>query len=726
VIIRDVMFAVSLGTAICADCAIAQSTTPAPTTDNSSESAAHLDDIVVTAQRRAENQQNVPIAIDTLTADQLTQAGVDNVTDLRTAVPTLNINNSNGLLTTSLRGIGSNAVAPGFENPVAVYVDGVYYASSAANFLDLNNVAQIEVLKGPQGTLFGRNATAGLIQVSTRTPDQKPVIEGDVSYGNFDTSVANLYVGGGLADNLAADLALHANHQGDGWGTDLTTGQDVYAVKRDITARTKWVYDPVDGTHLTLIGDYENSSDTLSPFAVLAGTVSGFAPQAGVTPNMGYDVLNNTPNYKTGYASGVSLKWEQSLGDLSLISTTAYRHSSYNVAFDLDGSSENFEDANYDWRDTQLSQELQLGSGANHAFTWVAGAYYFNATAEYEPVNLDFYDLGALISIHNKQSTDSIAGYAQGTYHFVDGTNLTLGGRYTSETRKALDGSESVFVIPLSVALPLQVFPDLKATFDKFTYRASLDHRFSEQVLGYISYNTGFKSGGFNTGSPGTSPYQPETIDATEVGLKLDLFDRRVRLNTAAYYYKYSNIQSQLLNSGVIAIANAAGARIYGLDTDFQILVTDAFRLSGGFGYTNAEYTSYPDALISTALGGTPPVIGSVKGNQLPLAPTFTLNVGGNYTWALPVGALSLGANAYYNQGFYFEADNTIRQPAFVDLQSNLKWTSVDARWWVSLYGKNLLDKQVLAFETTSTNGTHGGEYTAPRTYGVTFGFKVH
>ncbi len=697
---------------------------------NNSEQTGGLGDIVVTAQRRSENLQNVPIAVTAVTGSQLARSNISNVLDLRNVVPSLNIVNSNNILQTSLRGIGSTAAAPGFENPVAIYVDGVYLGDQASAYLDFNNVSQVEVLKGPQGTLFGRNATGGLVQVTTRTPGQEFAAEGDISYGNYQTVTGNAYLAGPISSTLAADVAVRVVHQGDGFGTNLASGQSVYKVNHNVAVRSKWVFTPTDATKLTVIGDYSNSSDSLSPFSILAGTYSGFAPPPGTpgafkAPDLGYDVRLDTPSFKHGWSADGSVRLDQKLGSISLASITAYRSSRYSVSFDYDGSTLTpGEQVSYTQPAHQFSQEFQLSSPSQGRLTYVAGLYYYNAVGRYSPVFLGLDDAGVQITIRNTQRTQSLAGYGQATYELFDQTHLTVGLRYTTEKREAVDGSTAVFVEPIALALPVVYAPNQSARFNKLTFRVSLDHRFSTEVLGYLSFNRGFKSGGFNTGTPGTVPYRPETIDAFEGGVKTDLLDRHLRLNIAGFYYNYSDIQSQFLTGGAITVINAASAHLYGADVDFQALITDRLRLSGGFSAISANYRSYPNAPLGSLLGGTPSGIGSAAGNRLPLAAKLTTNFGLNYTMPLAGGTIDYGATVYYNSGFYFEADNNIKQGRYAQLAFTAKWTDASKRFSLGVFGKNLNNERVISFETTNPNGTHVGEYTAPRTYGVTAGFK--
>ncbi|HMN43031.1 MAG TPA: TonB-dependent receptor [Povalibacter sp.] len=689
-----------------------------------------LEEVIVTAQKRSEDLQDVPIAVKTLSVDDLIQGGTADVTGLTELVPGLNIINANGILNTSLRGIGSNAVAPGFENPVALYVDGVYYASATANYLNLANISQVAVVKGPQGTLYGRNATGGLLQVTTRDPRDGYQMQASVSYGNYDTSAATVYIGGRTSDYVAADISVYAARQGEPWGDNLSTGGEIYTLDHDVTVRSKWVFTPSDATTITLIGDYSDIDTSMNVPTIQPGTISGFTPGLGVSPDLDYDVADDAPNWKKGHSAGGSLLIRHDFDSISISSLTAYRESEYKRSFELDGGPLPLVYAEDTWPDSQFSEELQIQSLGDSALTWQAGVYYFEGKAAFTPITLFGNYLGANLTFFNRQSTESIAGYAQGSYAFSDSTTLTLGARYTEETRKAYDGSSSVYVIPFALQLPTVYADDEKATFDKFNYRVSLDHRFSDTFLAYISSSSGFKSGGFNTGSPGTAPYDPETVTAYEIGTKADLAGRSVRWNNAAYYYDYKDLQTQVLDtSGVIYIANAASADIYGFESDLDWQATDALRLSGGVSFIKSEYSSYIGALLSDPMGGVPSTVDptgtAVKGNALPYAPEFTATLGADYTWSLPAGTIKLAVNGYYNDGFYFEADNVMEQDSYVDLAANLRWTSNSGRFWISAYGKNLLDERTIGYATTQSNGTHLLQWAAPLTYGVAVGVSL-
>lgn len=682
------------------------------------ESTGELQEVVVTAQKRSENLQDVPIAVSVVTAGQLARFGVADVVDMKVAVPSINVFNNAGYLGVSLRGIGTNGFGAGFENPIALYVDGVYYAATSASVLTLNNVEQIEVLKGPQGTLFGRNATGGLIQIITKTPTDKTTGEFNVNYGNYNTISGNGYIAGPVADNLFMDVAVSGSRQGDGWGTDRFDGSDVYRTYRDINVRSKLVFELSAATRFTLIGDYSDNKNSDQAYSIYPGTLSGFQPALGVLPSQGYDNSANLHDLTEIIARGVSLRWDQKIGDLDFTSLSAYRRSKFHNVIDYDTQPQSVEDIDPFFQfDDQKSQELQLASKSGGKLTWLVGAYYIDSHSKYDPLTIDLFG-SPFLTILNGEQARAWAGYAQGTYELFDRTNLTLGGRYTSEKRSTYDTSEDL--LGTSFQLPSQ-----SETFRKFTYRASLDHRFSDEVLAYASVNRGFKSGGYGLESPGGAPFRPEILDAYEIGMKTDVFDRRVRVNAAAFYYHYKDIQVQEFVQSLANLINGAGARVTGLDSDFEIQVSPEFSLLGGLTVIDPKFTSFDNCPFSSSIGGTPVQQSghSCKGNLLPFASKFTGSVGGNYATHIGSGSLDLNANLYYSSGFYAEADNVIKQKSYPLLNASVRY-ELSNGFSVGAFGKNLTNERIINQVATPVNGTHVGTWQAPRTYGVSLGYE--
>jgi iron complex outermembrane receptor protein len=266
--------------------------------------------------------------------------------------------------------------------------------------------------------------------------------------------------------------------------------------------------------------------------------------------------------------------------------------------------------------------------------------------------------------------------------------------------------------------------PDRSDTAGRFTYRISLDHRFSEEVLGYISYSTGFKSGGYNSGVPTAAPFKPEDLKAGEVGLKTDLFNRRLRLNVAGFYYDYKNIQVQKIALFALFLSNGAAARDYGLDADFTAVLSDSFTLTGGFTWLNPKFTSFPGCPVSTPQGGVPlNPNGNCGGNQLPFAAKFSSSVAANYTVPMGNGKLGASANVYTNSGYGFEPDDVTRQDSYAKVGASLKWTS-DRNFSVGAYGTNLTNRRTMSLAATQAGGNVGVLWADPRIYGVRLGYK--
>lgn len=701
-----------------------------------------LEDIVVTAQRRSERLQNVPIAVTAVTQTRLAAIGVATTQDLSIVTPGLTAPQTAGFAQPHIRGVGSSTNGPGIEAPVATYIDGVYLGAAPASLLTLNNIDRIEVLKGPQGTLFGRNATGGLIQVVTKDPKQTPGAAINLSYANYRSISADAYVTGGIADGLAADLAVRYEHQGEAWGRNLGTGNPIGQLDHDFAARVKFLWEPETNTQVRLALDYEDrisSRDVQHLSRQYPGTYNsplfgGPYPQGGF-----YDVNNDRDLENSLRSGGASLQINHDLGAVAMQSITAYRGSDFHFPLDLDLTSANILSLDARARSRQISQEFQLSSTGTGSLRWVAGLYYFNASDRYAPLNISFGPAfispvpGVAVNVidDNRQKTASYAGYAQASYELLPRLTLTGGLRYTSE-KKRVSGTETFAAGGTPIATtpfppPAAGIPS-SLTFRKLNYRMAIDYKLTPTILLYASYNTGFKSGGYNLAVASNPPYAPENIKAAEAGIKSELFDRRLRLNMSGFHYDYENLQVGRYIAGTVAIYNGAKAELYGGDVDAELVVNRALSLTGGASLLSAKFKSFPLADYVVPVNGCTPPLGGVcsasaAGNRLPFSPKFTFNVGGDYHLDTAIGSFALNGTYYRTSSFFAAPDNVGTQRAYDLVNLSLTWTDVDKRVSVKGWAKNIGGTR---YVTSLVEANQGLFYGAgdPRTYGVTLGHR--
>ncbi len=690
-----------------------------------------LEEIVVTAQKRRENLQDVPIAVTAITGEALQNSGVGSTIDLGLVTPGLTYAVESGYVLAHVRGVGTTANGSGLENSVATYVDGVYFASMPASLLSLIDVAQVEVLKGPQGTLFGRNATGGLVQITTKDPQSTPGGEADVSYGNYQTAAGDAYLTGPVTSTLGADVAVHALTQHQGFGRNRANGAEVYQTEHDVAARSKWKWTPTESTTATLSFDYESTlGDQFSILKPVPGAASA-VPLLGIqVPPLGaYDTDTFLRPFNNLKGGGVSLRLQQDVGFAQLQSITAWRHSSYETVFDPLTTPTPAENFDLKQADNQVSEEVNLTSQSPGRVQWVAGLYYLNATSNapstlgfHGPLVNPFFPLGEL-AFQGKETTDAYAAYAQSTLAVTDVDHLTLGARYSQE-RRGLENASVQGILTGGIPIGYLTPPYSEDFTNKRpTWRAALDHKFTPTVLGYVSFNTGFKSGGFN--SAGSAPFKPEELYAYETGLKVELLDSRLRINSAAFYYDYKDIQVQFFQNSTIAYYNGSGAKLYGFDSDVQARVAPGLTVTGGLALLKDYFSDFPNAVTYTPV----PIFGpsgpsfltsaSATGHKLPLAPSATFNVSVDYRHAMAQGIGNLDLTYQHSSNYAFSPDNAFQQPAFNTLNAALSWSTPGEEFMATLWGKNLTDNRVANF-ITETGFVMLAEYRAPLTYGIT------
>jgi iron complex outermembrane receptor protein len=689
------------------------------------DSGGGVEDIVVTAQRRDQSLQEVPIAVTAVTASTLADASITDTNALTALVPSMTSTPSVGNTAVFVRGVGTLAIAT--ENSIGTYIDGVYMPSQFAAMLSLNNVERVEVLKGPQGTLFGRNATGGVINVITRNPGVDPTLNGSFSLGSYETTEASLYGSTPLAENLFVDLAVYYRDQGAGWGDNLTTGRE-FGYMNSLALRGKLIWEITPATTLTVTAD---DSEIESDYGMNFRQIPGSYGLDGSTYEGHFISRDNVQEYYINSASGVSAQLDHDFDAFRFVSISAYRDTTSEQYFDQDASSLPIVNGvplmNYD---ETFTQEFQIQAPTGSAVQWILGAYYMDNKYGVDPVTLSGFAFAptSVLEIYVDQHNTSAAVFGQATFEVLPNTNLTVGARYTEDNREVEGWTYADGTL---VANAFQ-----ERSFDQLTYRLALDHAFSDDILGYVSYNRGFKSGTFNLVTYANPSVDPEILDAYEAGLKMELFGNHLRFNPSVFFYDYQDIQIQQVITGSVQISNAAAAELYGLDVDLEWAPTDQFSLTGGFIWMHGEYTEFPNApgyapvpdgpdLDSLPDGGNVSVaIPDGAGLQTVRTPEFSASLTASYTIPTSFGAFDLVGSYTYNSGYFWDPDNRVEQDAYDLLNASIQWTAPSERYYVRLFGRNVLDEEYLA----NGSDTNFGDIVvpaAPATFGVAVGFDL-
>jgi len=689
-------------------------------------------DIVVTAQRRNESMQQVPIAITALSADDLSRRGLGQSNELVAAVPGLEFNPSGGNgATPFIRGVGATNLSTGFESPVAIYLDDAYVGAPPAGFFSLGSISSVEILKGPQGTLFGRNATGGVIQVRTKNPSQTASGNVQAGYGNYDTFSGNMYLNTPLTDTLAVNLAVDGLDQRNGYGRNLTTGLDIH-LRSYYSLRSKALWAPSGATTVLFTASYSFAKgDSGLNTATLPGSVNvGGGLDVGRYNSSGGLPADGSRDKETA----ASLKIDHDFGEVKLTSISAARNIRYFYSVDQDGSipfvAHSALTANTDVR----SQEIHLASSNDSALTWLVGLYYFHSRAAPDPLIADGSSQApfAATVTNDHQNLNSYSGFADATYKLDSGLSLTLGVRYTKDDYQ-LEGTRDRVTAAGAVT---RTVVSAHSSFSKFTYRGVLAYQIDRDAMLYLSRSRGFKSGGYNLFAPTGAPVAPEILDATEAGFKTEWLGRRLRINGSAFNYDYTNLQvTQVIVGGTITL-NAGKAHIWGGELDFETVPFKNLSVSGGISLQRGRYTDFPAgpfyvpnpqpcppaAPVATPLtGGNRACSLDLKGRSTVQTPPVTLSLATTYTMPTASGDFGVNASYYYNDGFYWDAANQLKSSSYSLLNASLSWTSVDHQWNASIWGKNLGNTYYQGFAALTALRSQAGA-APPRTYGVTIG----
>jgi len=720
-------------------------------------SATGLEEIIVTAQRREQNLQDVPIAISAITSSIAEKIGIVDIASLKQMVPGFTFNRQAAGAQPFVRGVGNPSTSIGNEPSVALYMDDQYLPTSYAAIFDFNNIESVEVLKGPQGTLFGRNATGGVVHIHTRNPSHETTANIDFTVGNYDTTKVQFYGSTGLSENVAANLAGFYKNQDDGWGKNVTTGEDVNWDK-SWGLRGKLLIEPDDSLSVLLSASH---SDIDSDLGFQHRPIMGFHGRNGTSPeDVGagfYDGLSlNRDQYYNIEFSSLSAKVSKDFDSVRLVSISGYANTENYNDYDISASTNAFLVAHYTQDSESWTQEIQLLSPDDSLVDWIIGGYYFHEIADYRAT----YSGAAFGGVSQQtgdgtQTTDSYSGFAQATFEMVPKMNMTIGLRYTRDERELSHAGGTFGPVggaPAAVAGP---FGD-HDTFTSVTGRFSIDYQFADNFMGYVAYNRGFKSGvysvsSYNSSSTGAlDPVEPEELNAYSIGFKSSWADNRVRLNAEAFLYDYTNIQVQnnLPSGGGVRIVNGGEATIQGIEVDLTLNPVDNLILTAGFVALDSEYDSFKDGPTYFPQAPNDPIAipqgcsfttypvqpgnplaergCDLDGNELLQAIPFTGTLSAIYTVPTDAGIFDLALSWAYTDDYFFEPHNEkwVQQDSFNVVNGSVKWTAPNEKFDVRIWGNNLTDEEYYAHMAYSATAGPKGAPAAPRTYGITVGLR--
>lgn len=741
-------------------------------------------DIVVTARHRTERAQDVPIALSVVSGDLIDRTGRNNLIQIAELTPSLTIRSNNARNTfANIRGLGSNSDQnDGLEVGVGFYVDDVYYGRIGASQFDLIDLDRVEVLRGPQGTLFGKNTTAGAINITTRAPSFDSEFHADVSAGERGYRQVRTSLSGGLIDDLVAARITASVTRSDGLLTNAYNGRDVNDY-RNVSLRGQLLVTPTNRLSIRIIGDY-SKQDSYSRASSIVGIFTKYANGAAISNNFadrvartGYVLPYNPSDPFAGIVDfdakvqanmegyGVSAKADWDLGGATLTSVTAYRWWDWYPLNDQDNTSlsVNIRGGTTNWQ-RQFSQELRLASSGKRTVDYTVGLYYFWQVVH----GLGQYQLGPQYAIWNNPNanralanyaytnfesdsiieprTKSYAAFGQLTWNISDALKLTGGLRFTHEDKTGLFDQRTVAGNDLSTlsaadrataqGLRDALYPAVNYTVatknDALTGQLSLAYKIAPDVLTYASYSRGSKSGGLSLGSlpAGVSPVvKPETIDAYEVGLKSQFWNRRVTFNAAAFWTEVNNYQAAITeNIGNTTsfrryISNIPGVRSRGLEGDLTVAPATGISFTASAAYVDAVYQHYSNAQNAPERRNISEVQ-DLSGVQLANTPKFVYTLDTDLSHAVTEGS----------EG-YFHADYTHRS-SYDTSGSNSQYTLIrpygvlnarigvrlsDGHFDISVWARNLLNKQYFTAISAANTGLITGNIGDPRTIGATF-----
>ena len=680
-----------------------------------------MGEVVVTVQRRAERLKDVPVTVAVTTGQDLQDQEIHSTRELTSTVPGLVMGMKAGAaIQPSIRGISTSGNGPGVEPNVSLYEDGVYMPSQAANVFDLPDVSEIQVDKGPQGTLFGRNSTGGAIVVNSLNPKFTPGGDVSVGYGSFNEVIASAHATGPIiGDVLAGSLTVY-HHSTTGYIENLLTDKDVAPIESD-EVRAKLLWDWGGGSQALLSAWYLDSKDATG-FALqpIDGNTSGHATVADLTLPTGPREITPTSAPSSELKQvGASLIMDVKLASGSLTSTTGYQSDQFQDRMDPDGSPVFALAFAQNNPDTSLNQEIIYNSDKIGMFRFLAGVFGFWDDAKYAPSTI--LEPNVTLPYYIKNQTNAYAGFGNITADVTDRMTLTAGVRYSWEQRYYYGSINNTGAYPFQA----------EHSWGAFTPRATIEYKATDLANVYFSYTQGFSSGVFSPTGLSKTPANPEYVTAYEGGVKSG--NRIFTLNASVFLYDYTNMQVTTVVNNASFFANAASSQIYGLDLDGVWNVTDQFRLKAGLEALHARFTSFPAAVVNVPKASCPApgiypcgdvtAVINASGYTLPRAPDFTGDLTAEYRFPMLSGETMLSGTLYYNSGYPWEIGNRVNQPSYLTLSLNGAWTPPSGKYRVSVWGKNITNAVYMQSEFDLSAGDMA-VYAPGPTFGGTLVFN--
>jgi iron complex outermembrane receptor protein len=762
-----------MGIALLATPALAQSTGQAAPTGQANPE--ETNDIIVTANRREESLQKVPAAITAITGETLARDNITSLEGVADKTPGLTFAAfAEGQPEIAIRGVGTKEDGPAASDSTVVSIDGVYIAARSSQVFDLFDLERVEVLRGPQGTLYGKNSIGGSINFVTIKPTADFRLKAQVKVGNYGRMDAAGLISGPIADTLFAKVAV-SYRSSDGYLRNVLVGSPYYGQRwggtESISVRgaLRWVPNGRFEAMLSAEAVHDNNGATNREPVGSAGPLHNCgcaSDPVAVNIALGgagspYTTLASVEGYTKRNIFGANLQMNYDFGFATLSSISSYRETHYgyledssglpasSVFTDLTGASGNpnnvllgpatngftfkITDAVHE-QPKQYTQELRLTSPSGGRLEWILGAFV-SKEENSRNEGFNFPALGRadkLPSVSNSYQTNdslSYAGYAQATWSVAPGLKLTGGGRYSYERKKI----SSQAVINSGLPLLLQAYPLSFAqdSWRNFSWKVIADYELRRDLLVYASVSTGFKSGGFtgtaSTAAVATRPFGPEKATNYEIGTKAQFFDKRLRFNLAAFYTDYRDLQVTRFfqpagtTFGQFITENAGKARIKGIEIEASATPVRGLEFGGTFAYLDARYVKFT---------GTPSTIvtGNFNGNRLRQAPEFTASAYGGYTYEFgDKSSLGIRGTYKYQSLSYYDADNNPITviPGYALVDGSITFTSSDKHLSLSAWVKNLTDTAYRTHVFSQRDSRIAfALYGEPRTYGLTATFS--